>query len=102
MTLPVLLAGLIIFVAVPLNWIVAVRLARLYLRTRIVVIRERARVAVVNSLVVTLFAFVFINNSFFDPRGAPFNAFASMVITRVAILMLALPALYWLYLYRKD
>lgn len=100
MSLPTVLAFAVIFVGLPLNWLVVARLVVLYRRTGIAVIRERALAAVVIALVVTLFAAVFVNNSFFDPRGH--FAFLSMVITRVAILMLALPALYWLWLYRDG
>lgn len=100
MTLPEFLAFAVIFVGLPINWLVVWRLAVLYRRSRIAVIRERAIAAVTLASTVTLFAFVFVNNSFFDPRGAPFDAFTSMVITRIAILLLALPALYWLWLYR--
>lgn len=105
MTLPVLLAYAVIFVGLPINWVVVFRLIALYRNKNGTlgwnrVLRERALVAVTVALVVTLFAVVFVNNSFFDPRGH--FAFASMVITRIAILMLAGPALYWLFLYRND
>lgn len=104
-SLPVFLAGVVIFAGLPINWFVVYRLVRLYRNKNGSlgwnrVLRERALVALVVALVVTLFAAVFVNNSFFDPRGH--FAFASMVITRIAILMLAVPALYWLFLYRKD
>lgn len=100
MTLPVFLAGVVIFVGLPINWLVVGRLIQLYRRRSLPVLRERAIAATAIALTVTLFAIVFVNNSFFDPRGAPLNAFASMVITRVAILGLAIPALYWLWIYR--
>lgn len=98
MTLPVFLAGAVIFVGLPVNWLVVIRLVVLYRRKPIPVLRERAIAAVVIALTVTLFAGVFLNNSFFDPTGI--HAFASMVITRTAILALTIPGLYWWWLYR--
>ena len=94
-----ILAGLTVFVAMPLSWYVAWRLWRLsrgYRANR--VIRQQAIAAVALALIVTLFAIVFINN---DQQVPPLTPAQTRVMTRGALLLLSvIPALYWLYLYR--
>lgn len=100
MNVPTLLAWLVVLVVMPLNWYVTVKL--IYLSrsnpdSR--VLRERAFVSVGLSVVVSVFAFVFLNNGMDIPV---LNNVQTQLVTRAAVLGLALPALYWLYLYRNG
>lgn len=100
MTLPVALAWAVVLVAMPLNWYVTVKLVRLSAANRDTrVLRERAYVAFFLSLVVSVFAFVFLNNGMEIPV---LNNVATQLVTRVAVLALAVPAAYWLFLYRNG
>lgn len=100
MTLPVLLAWLVVLVAFPLNWYVTVKLALLLgANPDVRVLRERLYVSIGLSVVVSVFAFVFLNNGMDIPV---LNNVQTQLITRAAVLGLALPALYWLYLYRNG
>lgn len=96
---PEVLAWLVVFVAVPLNWVVVVALFRLLrMHTENRVLRDRFLVAGMLASVVTIFGIVFINNGLeVPPLGVP----QTQVITRLAILSLAIPAIYWLTLYRR-
>lgn len=100
MSLPEVLAWLVILVALPLNWYVTIRLILL---TRanpgLRVLRERTYVSLALSMIVSVFAFVFLNNGMNEPV---LNSEATQLITRSAVLALALPAAYWLYLYRNG
>jgi hypothetical protein len=99
MTFPALLAWLVIFIAVPANWLVVVgllRLSRASPNNR--VLRDRLLVAVMLAAVVTVFGVVFVNNGMESP---PLGLPQTQVLTRVAILSLAIPAIYWLSLYRR-
>lgn len=98
MTLPNLLAFLVIFVALPLNWLVTILLWRLSLAapdTR--VLRERAIAALAVSIIVTAFSIVFLNNDLVPP---PLDFESTKLLTRGAMFALSIvPASYWLYLY---
>ena len=95
-----LLAALTVFIAAPLNWVVAAMLIRLSLRAQHVrVLRERAVTAVALAFIVTVFALIFVNNSFVPP----FLDFeTTKYITRGTLLVLSvLPTIYWLRLYLR-
>jgi ABC-type molybdate transport system permease subunit len=97
MNLPAVLAWLNILLAVPVNWIVLVglwQISRSNPGNR--VLRERMFLALVLAPVVTIFALVFLNNGMEQP---PLGLPQTQVLTRVAILALTIPALYWLSLY---
>lgn len=99
MTLPSVLAWLVILVAVPVNWAVVLRLRLLYReRPDNRVLRDRLLVSIVLSMVITIFGAVFLNNGLAVPGLSPFE---TMVLTRLAVLSLSFPALYWLFLYRR-
>lgn len=98
MNLPSILAALVIFVAVPLIWFVEWRLWRRSVqRPDLELMRERAWREAHLGVIVTIFALVFLNNGMEVPILDPFT---TMVLTRTAILSLAVPALYWLWVYR--
>lgn len=100
MNLPSILAVLVIFVAAPLHWVVFFRLwsrARQYPEVR--VLRDRTLTALALALIVTIFALVFLNNGMETPI---LDLFGTQLLTRSAILALSIPALYWLWLYRKS
>lgn len=100
MTLPNVLAWLVILLAVPVHWIMVWRLWHLSrARPDLRVLRDRAETALGLAVVVSLFALVFLNNGMEVPFLDPF---ATMVITRSAILALSIPALRWLWLYRNG
>jgi uncharacterized membrane protein len=98
---PQLLATLVVVIALPLNWIVTAMLWRLsFANPGYKVLRERAIVSLGLSLIVTVFAGIFVNNDFVVP---PLDAEATKLITRVAILAFStVPALYWLRLYWRG
>jgi hypothetical protein len=63
------------------------------------VLRERGITATVVLLVVVVFGLIFTNNDLIPP---PFNSESTKIVTRFAILSLAIiPAAYWLILYRN-
>ncbi len=99
MTAPTLLALGTIFFALPLNWLVTIRLWRLYRAApEIRVLRERAIASMFVAIVVTIFALVFLNNDLVPPVLA-FDD--TKILTRGAILAVGvIPAGYWLWLYR--
>lgn len=99
-SVPAILAWLVIFIAVPTNWIVVLALWRL-VRTQPGnrLLRDRTLVAVMLAMVVTVFGLVFLNN---DMRPPSLTVPETQVITRLSILSLAIPALYWLSLYRRK
>lgn len=98
--IPVVLAWLVVLVAFPLNLIATIRLVRLtYAHPDSRVLRERAYVSVALVLIVGVFAFVFLNNGMEFPI---LDLVTTQLLTRGAILWLALPALYWLWLYRGS
>lgn len=101
MTLAHWLAVATLAIGVPLNLLVTVRLWRLsraYPRIR--VLRERALVALVVLLLVTVFGLLFVNNDLTIPI---LDSGATKIVARSAILVLAiLPAVYWLLLYRNH
>ena len=100
MTLATLLTVVVLVFALPLNWLVTVRL---WWRSRSLVldpgaVRERAIVALALTLIVTVFALIFANNDLPVPI---LNGDATKLITRGAVLALSvIPALYWLWLDR--
>jgi hypothetical protein len=91
----------VLFVGVPLNLYVTIRLWRLSRQapdTR--VLRERAIVSLAVLLLIAVFGLIFLNNDL----DAPVLSFDdTKLYTRLAMLALALfPATYWLWLYRED
>lgn len=97
-SLPAILAWLVIFIAIPLNWAVVIALLRLlHTQPENRILRDRFIVAAFLATVVTIFGAVFVNNDLVPP---PFTPPQTMVVTRLAILALAIPAIYWLVLYR--
>lgn len=98
--IPVILAWLVVLVAFPLNLAATVVLIRLTLTHRDSrVLRERAYVAIALLMIVGVFAAVFLNNGMEFPV---LNDEATRLVTRTAVLALALPAAYWLWLYRNG
>lgn len=98
--IPDILAWLVVLVAFPLNLaatFVLIRLTRANPDAR--VLRERAYVAIALLLIVGIFAFVFLNNGMEFPV---LDNDATRLVTRSAVLGLALPAAYWLWLYRNG
>jgi len=95
------LAIIVLVVAMPLNWMVTIMLWRLHLQfPSYRLLRERGIVATGVSIIVTVFALVFLNNDTIPP---PFDLAWTKVITRATILVFSVvPALYWLYLYRRP
>lgn len=99
-SIPVLLAWAVVVVAVPVNWLVVLRLWRLLrVRRDNRVLRDRFIVAGGLATVVTVFGAVFVNNDIIPP---PVGLYGTMIVTRLAILSLTAPALYWLTLYRRP
>lgn len=101
MTFPALLAWLNVFIAVPIAWTVAIMLFRVSRsQPDNGVLRERFFGQVMLASVVSIFAIVFINNGMEEPR--PMGLPQTQVITRLAILSLTIPAIYWIWLYRNQ
>lgn len=96
---PALLALLVAFVAVPLNWFVTFRLWRLSrAEPGLRVLRERAIVALALAIVMTVFGLIFLNNDVVPP---PLSFDDSKWLTRGTLFLAGvLPALYWLWIYR--
>jgi len=101
MTVPTMLAVLVLVVGVPLNVYVTAHLWRLSLVSpRIKVLRERAIVSTFVLIIVLLFGLVFVNNDMPSPV-LPFDE--TKLFTRLAMLTLAIvPALYWLRIYGRP
>lgn len=82
----------------PLNWIVVVKLWRLYQAEPVPILRERVIVAVAVALIVTVFALIFVNNDL-TPPIVGFDD--TKIVTRSVMFVAAVvPPLYWLRLYR--
>ncbi len=94
-----ILALLVAFVAVPLNWYVAAKLLRLSrARPDLRVLRERAIVALALALALTVFALIFLNNDALPP---PLSFDDTKLLTRTTLLVAGVvPAAYWLWIYR--
>lgn len=100
MTLPILLAWLVILLAVPLNWLVVFRLWRLLIkRPDNRVLQERFVGGAMLAVVITIFAGIFINNGLEKPL---LIVVETQVITRLTLLTLSIPAIYWLILYKDS
>lgn len=98
--LPAWLAFAVVGIALPLNWFLTWQLWRLSRADNSIrALNERTLVALHISFVVTVFALVFLNNGALVPFLTPWD---TMVITRVAILSLSLPALRWLWMYYAE
>lgn len=95
MSLPDILANLVIVFAVPLTWFVAVLLWRLSRQNPTLrVLRAHAVAALALALLVSVFAGIFVNNSLIPP---PLDTPTTQIITRSTLLTLAsTSALYWL------
>lgn len=93
-----ILSWLTLLVAMPLNWLVTVFLWRLLRAApKLRVLRERVIVAFSLSLIVTVYALIFVNN---DMKPPPLNFESTKVFTRGGLLVMAtIPALYWLLIY---
>ena len=99
MTFADLLVVAVFLLPLPLNWYVAWRLWRLSQGARdILALQERALVALALALIVLVFALIFVNNGLEMPL---MDVEATRIVTRAAIVALCLPALYWLWIYRK-
>ena len=100
MNLPNILAVLVLVVGVPLNALVTLMLWR---RSQaypwIRVLRERL-IAETCVLVLTIvFGLIFLNNDTLPP---PLDTDVTRIVTRAVLLGVAvIPALYWLWLYRR-
>ncbi len=101
MNLASILSVLVVSVAVPMNWLVTIRLWRLSRgKPRIGVLRERAFVSLALTIIVTIFALIFLNN---DLPVPVLDGATTKIITRAAVLVWSvIPAAYWLWLYRKS
>ena len=99
--LPVVMAGVVLFVALPLNWYVTYVLWRLHqAQPGLRVLRERGIVSTCLSLLITVFALIFLNNDLVPP---PIEFEATKLITRGALIVGGMvPPLYWLWLYRHG
>jgi hypothetical protein len=90
---------LVIFVAVPVNWFVTWRLWVLRQRSPSWVLHDRFWVALAISIIVTVFAVIFVNNTLTPPW---LNNDQTKIITRGAILGLStLTAFYWIVRSRR-
>ncbi len=100
MSLTTLLAILVVVVALPLNVYVTRKLRRLSQSTpEIKVLHERSVAALALTLIVAIYAAVFVNNEIHPP---PLDFESTKLITRGALLALAvIPAARWAWLYRK-
>ena len=98
--IPTILAWLVVLVTVPLAWFVAWRLWRLTIsQPQLRVLRERALLSGHSALVISIFAATFLNNGMAQPV---LNPEQTMILTRTAILSLAIPPIRWLLLYRNG
>lgn len=99
MTLPTVLALLVLGIGVPLNLYVTLKLLRLSRASpELKVLRERAVVAVAVLLLIVVFGLIFLNNDLVPP---PLSFGDTKLLTRMAMLIVAVgPASYWLWLYR--
>lgn len=96
--LPSVLAGLVIFVAVPLIWFEAlVMWRRTVARPDLFALRIAAEHQLVASEVALIFALVFLNNGMEVPI---LDLQATRVVTRLSILTLGLPGLHFLWVRR--
>lgn len=95
MNLPDILSTLVILVAMPLTWTVAVLLWRLSNRdSTIKVLRAHAVAGLVIALIVTVFGLVFVNNGLSVPV---LNTYQTQLVTRGTLLILSVSsAVYWL------
>ena len=88
---------IIIIVLVPVNWLATALLWRLSrAHPEIATLRERMIASVVLSIVLTIFALVIVNLAV----GGPLDAAGALTVRRLLVVILTLPALYWLWLYR--
>jgi hypothetical protein len=93
-----LLAYAVVVIVLPINAYVVVKLWRLHrARPDLEVLRERGIVATALTMVVAVFAFVFLSNDL----AVPFLTIdQTRILTRLAMLALVFPAVYWLWVYR--
>jgi hypothetical protein len=98
MSLSDLLTVAVIFVALPLSWLVAVLLWNLSRgNPKLYVLRAHAVAALAIAIIVTVFTIVFVNNNLAVPP--PLDLDATKIITRGTILVVStVSALYWLLL----
>lgn len=98
MSLPDFLAVLVIFILLPELSIMAVMLLRRSrARPMLKVLRSNALVALWLTAVVAVHAAIYLNNGMADPILEPYW---TMVVSRSALLSLAIPVTQWVYVYR--
>ena len=100
MNLPNVLAVLVLVVGIPLNALVTVLLwRRSHAHPRIRVLRERLITEEAILVLVIVFGLIFLNNDTLPP---PLDTDVTKIVTRLVLLGVAvIPALYWLWLYRR-
>ena len=100
MNLPNILAVLVLVVGVPLNVLVTVMLwRRSHAYPRIRVLRERLITEEAILVLIIVFGLIFLNNDTLPP---PLDTDVTKIVTRLVLLGVAvIPALYWLWLYRR-
>lgn len=98
-SLPDVLAWLVIF-SVPIHLYASWKMWGLLRTTRMsgLVLQERLIMGIWAAAIVTIFGVVFLNNELDTPL---LKVPQTQVITRLPILSLIIPPLYWLWLYRK-
>ena len=84
---------------VPVNWFATVLLWRLS-RTHpdIVSLRERALVAIVLSISLTVFALLSVSLAI----DGPFDEMQTRTLRRMVIVLMTTPAIYWLWIFRNP
>jgi ABC-type phosphate/phosphonate transport system permease subunit len=99
--IPEIEALLIVIVAAPLSWGVAVWLWRLARSSpKLKVLRANAIAATALAIIVSVFAAIFVNNELTPP---PLDNIATQIITRTTLLVCSLvSAAYWIRLYRAK
>lgn len=101
MNWPNVIALMVLVIGVPLNVAVTLLLWRTYHQApRNMVLRERFIAEVMVLALVVVFGFIFLNNDTLPP---PLDTDVTKLVTRLMLLTIAVvPAVYWLYLYRKG
>jgi hypothetical protein len=95
-----LLAAVVVLVVLPINAYVTLKLWRLHrARMDLRALRERGIVSTALTLVMAVFAVVFLNN---DQAVPPLSVEQTRIATRLAMVALVFPAAYWLWLYRDH
>jgi hypothetical protein len=95
MSLPDILSMLVVVIAAPLTWLVALLLWRLSNRdSSIRLLRAHAVAALALAIIVSVFAAIFVNNGLVPP---PLDTPTTQIVTRGTLLIVStISALYWL------